>query len=104
MRPAPVEMGCGNIKNAGRVDRKSLLNHDIDVLPRDRLHPGAGLKSDNRNGSKSCVWKLRIHFLRCLENVQGSLPRGSKVVESLRDEFWRHWIDVPGEHRVLRLA
>ena len=53
MRPAPVEMGCGNIKNAGRVDRKSLLNHDIDVPPRDRLHPGAGLKSEDENGSKS---------------------------------------------------
>ena len=71
MRPAPVEMGCGNIKNAGRVDRKSLLNHDIDVLPRDRLHPGAGLKSEDENGSKSRVWKLRIHFLQCLEIVQG---------------------------------
>ena len=104
MRPAPVEMGCGNIKYLGGTYRKGLLKHDIDVPPRDRLHPGAGLKSDKLFGSKSRVWKLRIHFLQCLENVQGSLPRGSKVVSALRDDFWRHWIDVPREHRVLRLA
>ena len=104
MRPAPVEMGCGNIKNAGTIDRKSLLKHDIDGTARDRLHPGAGLKSENLFGSKSRVWKLRIHFLQCLEIVQGSLPSGSKLVEALRDEFWGHWTDVPGEHRVLRLA
>ena len=64
-------MGYGNIKNLGGTYRKALPNHDIDVPPRDRLHPGAGLKSDKLFGSKSRVWKLRIHFLRCPEIVQG---------------------------------
>ena len=65
----------------------------INLPPRVRDHPQLHLV---------CA---RAHILRV--GLNGSQPyvlRGSKVVETLRDEFWRHWSDVPGEHRVLRLA
>ena len=64
-------MGYGNIKNLGRVDRKALPNHGIGVLPRGRVYPTPGLRGEKIFGSKSRVWKLRIHFLRCPEIVQG---------------------------------
>ena len=67
----PLEMGCGNIKYLGGTYRKALPNHDIGVLPRDRVYPVPGLRGEKLFGSKSRVWKLRVHFLRCPEIVQG---------------------------------